>query len=104
MILYALFNVIFDNGDWPDDWALGIINPLRKKESLNVPDNYIQEDNILGKLLESILKPRLKYKNIVLEMDNGFQFGFKADCRTSDNLDILYSLIKRQKYKLKLVH
>ena len=62
MILYALFNVIFDKEDWPDDWALGIINPLHKRESLNVPDNYrkIKIMPVLGKLLELILNTRLK--------------------------------------------
>jgi hypothetical protein len=56
---------------------------------------------VVGKLLESIINTRLKFKNIVLDLDDNLQFGFKENCRTSDNAFILHSLITRQKFKNK---
>ncbi len=56
---------------------------------------------ILGKVLESILNSRLVFRNLTLEMDDPFQFGFKANTGTSDNLFILQSHLSRQKFKNK---
>ena len=38
--LYLLYNSIFDSCDWPSKWAEGLINPVHKKGSINVTDNY----------------------------------------------------------------
>jgi exonuclease III/hypoxanthine phosphoribosyltransferase len=102
-ILCAIFNRIFSEGNWPDSWAEGLISPVHKKDSINKADNYrkITVMPALGKLLESILNARLKFKNVVLDLDDIYQFGFKENCRTSDNAFILYSLITRQKFKKK---
>ncbi len=59
---------------------------------------------VLGKVLESILNSRLVFWNLTLEMDDPFQFGFKANARTSDNLFILQSLLSRHKFKNKLLY
>ena len=101
--LYSLFNSIFERGEWPTKWAAGIIHPVHKKASINVPDNYrkITVMPVMGKVLESILNSRLVFRNLTLEMDDPHQFGFKADARTSDNLFILQSIINRQKFKNK---
>ncbi len=56
---------------------------------------------VLGNVLESILNSRMFFKNLTLEMDDPFQFGFKANARTSDDLFILKSLVKRQTFKHK---
>jgi hypothetical protein len=104
--LYSLFNSIFERGEWPTKWAEGIIHPVHKKASINVPDNYrkITVMPVMGKVLESILNSRLVFRNLTLEMDDPLQFGFKADARTSDNLFILQSIINRQKFKNKPVY
>ena len=36
----VLFNIIFSNGNFPQDWSLGEIIPLHKKGSINNVDNY----------------------------------------------------------------
>ncbi len=56
---------------------------------------------VLGKVLESILNSRLVFRNLTLEMDDPFQFGFKSNARTSDNLFILQSILSREKFKNK---
>ena len=38
--LMALFNYVFNNGVYPDEWAEGIINPIHKKGPFIQPDNY----------------------------------------------------------------
>jgi hypothetical protein len=102
-MLYVLFNCIYDKGEWPDEWATGIISPIHKKESINVPDNYrkVTVMPVIGKVLESILNSRLVYHNIVLSLDDPLQFGFKEGCQTGDNMFILYSMIMRQRFKRK---
>ena len=101
--LYIMYNSIFDRGDWPSKWAEGIISPVHKKASINIADNYrkITVMPTLGKVLESILNSRLVYRNIVLKLDDPYQFGFKKDSRTTDNVFILHSLIYRQRFKSK---
>jgi hypothetical protein len=53
-----LFNLIFDSGESPDSWTLGIIKAIYKnKGDPNDPDNYwaISLVSSLGKLFTSIL-------------------------------------------------
>jgi hypothetical protein len=102
-MLFVAFNFIFDKGEWPSEWATGLISPIHKKESINVPDNYrkVTVMPVIGKVLESILNNRLVYHNITLSIDDPLQFGFKAGCQTSDNIFILYSMIMRQRFKRK---
>ena len=102
-ILYTVYNGIFDKGKWPTQWSIGLISPVHKKNSINIPDNYrkITVMPVIGKILESILNTRLTYKNIVLEIDDPCQFGFKKGCSTVDNIFIMYSLILKQKAKRK---
>ncbi len=101
--LFAVYNCIFDKGEWPTKWAEGIISPVHKKGSIHFTDNYrkITVMPVLGKVLESILNARLIFRNVTLEMDDPLQFGFKANARTSDNLFILQSLINRKKFNKK---
>ena len=57
----VLFNTIFSNGYFPQDWSLGEIIPLHKKRSINNADNYsgITQLSTLGKLFTRILNNRL---------------------------------------------
>ena len=99
LALCNVFNVIFDRGEWPQQWALGLISPVHKKSSINECDNYrkITVMPILGKILESILNSRLIYRNRVEEMDDPYQFGFMNEAQTTDNIFILNTLIMQQK-------
>ena len=55
----------------------------------------------IGKVFESILNSRLTYRNMVLDLDDKLQFGFKENARSTDNMFILNSMIQRQKIKNK---
>jgi hypothetical protein len=57
-----LFNLIFDSGESPDSWTLGISKAIYKnKGDPNDPDNYraISLVTLPGKLFTSILSSRL---------------------------------------------
>ncbi len=85
-----LFNLVFDNGDFPEIWAEGLICPIHKKNKKNIADNYrkITVMPVLGKIFESVLNSRLSFRNIVLEKEDNMQFGFKTNHRTTNNLFI----------------
>jgi hypothetical protein len=38
--LNALFNEIFENGNFPEEWSQSIITPIHKKGSKSDPNNY----------------------------------------------------------------
>ncbi len=52
----------------------------------------------IGKVFESIINSRLKHRNIILELNDENQYGFKENFRTTDNMFILSSIIDRHKY------
>ena len=81
LALCALFNKIFDVGEWPENWSIGLISPIHKKESINICDNYrkITVMPVIGRVLESILNTRLIYKNSITDIDDPLQFGFKQN-------------------------
>ena len=99
-LLTTLFNTIFDSADYPDDWAQGLIYPVHKKGDKSDPQNYRKVILIpsLAKGVEPVLENRLSFKNLVCRDDDPLQRGFKKDCRTSDNLFVLYNLVETQKH------
>ena len=102
-LLTTLFNTIFDSADYPDDWAQGLIYPVHKKGDKSDPQNYRKVSLIpsLSKVFESVLENRLSFKNLVCREDDPLQRGFKKDCRSSDNLFVLYNLVETQKTRKK---
>ncbi len=101
--LFTIFNFIFHHGDYPSIWVDGYINPCYKKGPVHIPDNYrkITVMSCTGKIFESILNARLQQRNIIMKEDDPNQFGFKENCRTTDNIFILNSLVQKQKFKSK---
>ena len=99
--LSVIYNFMFEKGDWLLKWAEGLISPVHKKASVNVPDNYrkVTVMPVVGKVFESILNARLVYRNVILEIDDPCQFGLKNNSRTTDTIFILQSVINRQKFK-----
>ncbi len=83
-------------------WSDGIINPMHKKGSQNIEDNCrkVTVMPALWKVFESILNSRLTYRNVVLDLDDKFQYGFKENARTTGNIFILRSIIQHQKLKI----
>ena len=102
-LLTTLFNTIFDSADYPDDWAQGLIYPVHKKGDKSDPQNYRKVPLIpsLANVFESVLENRLSFKNLVCRDDDPLERGFKKDCRTSDNLFVLYNLVETQKTRKK---
>ena len=91
-----LLNLIFDSGESPDSWTLGIIKTIYiNKGDPNDPDNYraITLVSSLGKLFTSILNSRLNNCSDETDLVTKSQAGFRAGYSTQDNIFILYSLI-----------
>ena len=58
----------------------------------------------MGKIFESIINKRLVFQSEATNIIDPYQFGFTKDCRTSDNVFILDTLISYQKSKRKLLY
>ncbi len=86
--LIYMFNFLFNKGEWLEIWTEGLINPVHQNGSKNVEDNYSKLTVLpaLGIVSESILNTGLTFRNLALDMDDKFQFGFKQNARTNDNI------------------
>ncbi len=73
--LHGMFNFLFNKGEWSEFWAEGLINPVHKKGSKDVENNYREVTVLpaLKKVFESILNSRLTSRNLTLDMDDKFQ-------------------------------
>ena len=99
--LTALFNHLLDNGSYPSAWCEGLINPLHKRESPTLPDNYrkVTITPAIGKLFDGILNNRLQFAKECLSLDDPFQNGFKPKASATDNIFILNGIIDKCKAK-----
>lgn len=97
----VLFNYIWDSGVFPDKWSEGVIQPLHKKGSTDIADNYRKLTLMacMGKVFESILNNRLIIQSELLNVNDPNQFGFCKNRRTTDNVFIIDTLISYQKLK-----
>lgn len=104
--LALLFNYIWERGIYPDKWTEGIIQPLHKKGNINEADNYRKLTLMasMGKIFESIINKRFIFQTETMNVEDPHQFGFTRDCRTSDNVFILDTLISFQKSEKKQLH
>ncbi len=59
---------------------------------------------VVGMVLESILNARLGFRNINLDMNDPFQFRFKANSKIFDNLFILHSLVNLIDINIRISH
>ena len=93
--IQKLFNIVFESGKIPQKWNTGLIVPIFKSGSKLDTSNYrgIAISSCLGKLFTSVLNARLvSFLNMNNLLTNK-QFGFRKDCRTTDNLFILKTLL-----------
>ena len=95
-ILCKLFNVVLNTGIIPDDWCVGIINPIFKGKGENSdPNNYrgISLLSCFGKLFTSCINKRLNEyadsHNILGEEQAGFRPGYS----TADHIFSLKCII-----------
>ena len=93
--LCALFNYIFDTGDYFVEWATGQIAPIHKKSARSDPTKYRKITLLpaLGKIFESVLNNRLRYCRKINIDEDPFQNGFKEGARATDNIFILNGVI-----------
>lgn len=95
--LAKLFNLILQQGSFPDAWRVSSLSVIHKKGDKNIPKNYrgIAVSSILCKLFCLVLYNRLS----VFTDDNNVippnQIGFRKGSRTSDHVLVLKSLIDK---------
>lgn len=99
----ATFNHIFNNGDYPTQWAEGLINALHKKGDPSNPDNYrkITINVAMGKIFESIMNGRLYFKNDAYKLDDLYQFGVTPSAQATDCVFILDTIVNWQRSRKK---
>ena len=76
-----LFNIIFDSGYFPDDWADGIIIPLFKKGYEHDLNNFrgITLVSCMSKLFTSILNNRINHWSEKYTKVSDAQFGLREE-------------------------
>jgi hypothetical protein len=101
-----LFNIILDNGVFPNEWLIGVIKPIFKnKGNRLLPENYrpITLLCCISKLFTTILNNRLnkfiEENNILNEAQTAFRQGYS----TSDHLFNIHSLIEILKKRKKKI-
>lgn len=99
--LGKLFNFILNSGTFPQSWNESYLVLLYKSGNRLDPSNYrgISITSNLGKLFNRIIHTRLLefVKSMSLISEN--QIGFKENCRTSDHLFSIKTIIDRYKSK-----
>ena len=96
--LTQLFNTIFDKGQYPSQWANGIIIPIYKKGDPENPNNYrgISLLSTISKCFTAILNRRLYDW---LEKENKIkenQAGFRKKYSTIDHVFTLHAIVQSQ--------
>ena len=92
-----LFNFILQNGTYPSNWKENVIKPIYKGGGTSDPSNYrgIAISSCFSKLFSRILFNRLDSyieDNNVIGLE---QIGFRKNCRTSDHILTLKTLIEK---------
>lgn len=96
-VLCLLYNNLYDNGSFPENWSTSIISPILKKGNINDPSNYrgISLLPILSKIFTDILNRRFERwcnAHSVLGEEQG---GFRSGYSTIDNIFSLSTLINK---------
>ena len=86
--LTKLFKESFESGKIPEDWREAIISPIFKKGSKAKPENYrpVSLTNIVGKLMERIVKNEIMEYIEQNDLMSNSQHGFRAGRSTQTNL------------------
>ena len=93
--LTKLFNQLFDNGIFSEEWSRSVLIPLFKKGDANNPENY---RGIISKVFTSIINRRLymwaEKEHKICEK----QAGFRKHYSTTDHVFTLVSMISKCLY------
>ncbi len=92
-----LLNLVVSVKCVPDVWCKSIITPIHKSGNKNDPDNFrpICLTSFLAKIFCLMLNDRVTHFTNQHEIMNLNQIGFKENCRTTDNLFALKTLINK---------
>ena len=96
VIFVRLFNRILESGDFPEEWAIGIIVLLFKGGDKTNLDNYrgITLLSIFGKLFLGILLQRLQNTVSKYDILCENQIAYRKGYQTSDHIFTLRALIE----------
>lgn len=99
--LGKLFNFILNSGTFRQSWNESYLILLYKSGNRLDPSNYrgISITSNLGKLFNRIIHTRLLEFVKSMSLINENQIGFKENCRTSDHLFSIKTIIDRYKSK-----
>ena len=92
-----IFNIFLDKAAIPQSWCQGLITPIYKKGNKMDPGNYrgICVANAMLKLLCIILNNRLTNYSVDKNIIHPNQIGFQRNCRTTDHIFTLKTLINK---------
>ena len=95
-VFVHLFNRILESGDFPEEWAIGIIVLLFKGGDKSSLDNYrgITLLSIFGKLFNGVLLQRLQKIISVFDILNENQIAYQKGYQTSDHIFTLRAIIE----------
>ena len=95
--LNKLFNMILTSGHYPSAWSSSWLKPLHKAGDRSDPNRYrgISIMSCMGKLFCSILNNRLVTFIEKNSLGNKYQIGFAKDCRTTDHMLTIKTLIDK---------
>ena len=96
-MLKKLFNHILHSECFPAEWKKGYIINIHKSGSMSDPNNYrgITLTSCLGKLFSIIMNARLVQYLNAENIYSDFQFGFRAEHRTTDSIYILNEIMSQ---------
>ena len=96
LVFVLLFNRVFQSGDFPEEWAIGIIVLLFKGGNKSDLDNYrgITLLSIFGKLFIGILLQRLQKTVAKYEILRENQIAYRKGYQTSDHIFTLRAIIE----------
>ena len=95
--LTKLFNRLFDEGIYPEEWCKAIVVPIFKKGDKNITDNYrgVSLLSLISKCYTSVLNSRLvtwaEENNKLTEAQAGFRRGYS----TSDHIFTLNAIVEK---------
>ena len=94
----VVFNYILESQDFPESWSEGIRNPIFKKGSKSLPENYrgITILPVFEKIFEISVQKRLEYVDSAFNMSDPHNAGFEKNSRTVDNIFFLQGLVEKQ--------
>ena len=93
--LTTIFNHMFENNIYPDEWTKGVIVPILKKADLSDVNNYrgITIMSVFTKIFSIVLNNRLMKWAESSGTLNDCQYGFREHKETVDCIFILQNLI-----------